>query len=319
MPYIHFTDAQKLRAANVDLEQFLLAQGEELVYRHGEIRLRANHSVVIKGNEWFDFAPRKGGGPISFVQTFYGLTYPEAISCLLGGEAGAGNLQPQPMGYIQARPKQLKPPTLFELPPAHKDQRQVFAYLVKRRHISFDVVAAFIKRGLLYEDAIHHNAVFVGKDEHGVARHAHKRSTNASGQSFRMTIAGSNPHYSFHWMGTSKQLYVFEAPIDMLSYITLHRYNWQRHSYVACCGTSYIPVEWMLEQLPQVTKTYLGYDNDQAGLEATRRATKRLNEYGIEPQRCAPTLKDWNEDLTTVRQHQYKQKEDLTPCQTFGL
>mgnify|MGYP001147419212 CR=1 FL=1 len=95
MPYIHFTEEQKLRAANVDLEQFLLAQGEELIYRNREIRLRANHSVVIKGNEWFDFAPRKGGGPISFVQTFYGLSY--AVNVLfenntaeLGNGTGGG-------------------------------------------------------------------------------------------------------------------------------------------------------------------------------------------------------------------------------------
>lgn len=46
MPYIHFTEEQKLRAANVDLEQFLLAQGEELIYRNREIRLRTNHSVL---------------------------------------------------------------------------------------------------------------------------------------------------------------------------------------------------------------------------------------------------------------------------------
>lgn len=308
MPYIHFSDEQKLRAANVDLEEFLRRQGEELVYRHREIRLRSNHSVSIRGNEWYDFATRKGGGPISFVRTFYGLSYPDAISCLLGGETGRE--------YQQAPPKRVEPPKLFELPPAHKDERQVFAYLVMRRHISFDVVAAFIKAGLLFEDISHHNAVFVGTDEHGVARHAHKRSTNAAGESFRMTVAGSNPHYSFHWQGTSKQLYVFEAPIDMLSYISLHPDNWQQHSYVACCGTSYIPVEWMLEQLPQVTRAYLCYDSDHAGQEATQRATKQLEACGIEAVRCSPTLKDWNDDLTAVRQHQ--RKATLAPCQTFG-
>ena len=310
MPYIHFTEEQKLRAANVDLEQFLLAQGEELIYRNREIRLRANHSVVIKGNEWFDFAPRKGGGPISFVQTFYGLSYPEAVSCLLGGETGRA--------FEPAPPKKVEPPKPFELPPAHKNARQVFAYLVKRRNVSFDIVAAFVKAGLIYEDAKHHNAVFVGKDEHGVAHHAHKRSTNISGASFRMTVEGSDPHYSFHWMGTSKKLYVFEAPIDMLSYITLHPDNWQRHSYVACCGTSLQPVEWMLEQLPQVTKTILCHDNDKGGQEAVQRGADWLQDRGIEPVRDAPTCKDWNEDLLEKCHPAQQQEEVAASCQVFG-
>lgn len=308
MPYINFTDEQKLRAANVDLEQFLIRQGEELVYRHREIRLKANHSVSIRGNEWYDFATRKGGGPISFVKNFYGLSYPEAISCLLGGETG--------IEYQPASPKKAEPPKILEQPAAHKDARQVFGYLVKRRHIDFNVVADFVKNGLLFEDATHHNAVFIGKDEHGVVRHIHKRSTNATGESFRMTLSGSDPHYSFHWKGTSNRLYVFEAPIDMLSYISLHPHNWQRHSYVACCGTSYIPVEWMLEQLPQVTKAFLCYDNDRAGHEAAQRAAEQLEACGVEPVRDAPTLKDWNEDLVQIRTHQ--QKEAPTFCQTFG-
>lgn len=64
---------------------------------------------------------------------------------------------------------------------------------------------------------------------------------------------------------------------------------------VACCGTSYIPVEWMLEQLPQVTRAFLCYDNDRAGQEAVQRATEQLNARGVEPVRDAPTLKDWKE------------------------
>ena len=43
---------------------------------------------------------------------------------------------------------------------------------------------------------------------------------------------------------------VFEAPIDMLSFITLHPENWQEHSYVALCGVSDHALLWMLEQPP---------------------------------------------------------------------
>ena len=53
----------------------------------------------------------------------------------------------------------------------------------------------------------------------------------------RINVEGSDPRYSFHWTGISDRLYVFEGPIDLLSYITLHPEGWRKHNYVACCGT----------------------------------------------------------------------------------
>ena len=111
----------------------------------------------------------------------------------------------------------------FALPPAAGNQRRVFGYLLGTRQIDRAVLSAFVRKGLIYEDLPYHNAVFVGLDAAGVPRHAHKRSTNSEGKSFRLNVEGSDPAHSFHWVGTSRQLYVFEAPIDLLSYITLHR------------------------------------------------------------------------------------------------
>ena len=56
MPYIYFTDEQKLRASEVDLERFLLSQGEELIRSGPEKRLKRDHSVTIRGNGWYDHA-----------------------------------------------------------------------------------------------------------------------------------------------------------------------------------------------------------------------------------------------------------------------
>ena len=134
-----------------------------------------------------------------------------------------------------------EPPKPFVLPPANSNMRRVYAYLVKQRNIDRSVVAHFAREKLLYEDADYHNAVFVGTDEDGVPRHAHKRSANSFGKAFRLNVEGCDPRHSFHHIGTDRSLYVFEAPIDMLSYITLHPEGWQSHSYVACCGTSIQP------------------------------------------------------------------------------
>ena len=304
--YIHFTEEQKQRAASVDLEEFLRCRGEKLLASGREKRLARDHSVTIRGNEWYDHAEERGGHAVSFVQRFYHLSYPEAVTMLLGGELGTV--------YPSAEERVEEPPKPFVLPPANSNMRRVYAYLVKHRNIDRSVVAHFARERLLYEDAKYHNAVFVGTDEEGVPRHAHKRSTNSYGKAFRLNVEGCNPRYSFHHMGTDESLYVFEAPIDMLSYITLHPEDWQRHSYVACCGTSIQPVAKMLERMPQIHTVLLCLDNDEAGHLANQRMMAQLEaDYTVE--RLVPENKDWNDDLTTVREQKC---EVNTLCQSFG-
>lgn len=300
--YIHFTEEQKERAATVDLEYFLRQRGEKLLSSGRDKRLASDHSVTIRGCQWFDHDSRQGGNAISFVRFFYNRTYPEAVTMLLD------EMYPCAPKATEA------PPKPFALPPVNSDMRRVYAYLVKHRNISRDVVAYFARKKLLYEDAKYHNAVFVGTDETGVPRHAHKRSTNSSGKAFRLNVEGCDPRYSFHHVGSDGSLYVFEAPIDMLSYITLHPADWQRHSYVACCGTSIQPVEKMLERMPQLDTVLLCLDNDEAGHAASQRMKTQLEEnYTVE--RLTPERKDWNDDLTAQTQ---PRNEVMPLCQTFG-
>jgi len=290
--YIHFTDEQKLLANDVDLEQFLRSQGEKLIPSGRDKRLASDHSITIRGNRWYDHAAERGGGAISFVQTFYGDSFPEAVIRLLGDRSG--------VAYPTAAEKEEQKKE-FTLPPAAPSMRRAFAYLIKTRGIDRAVLSAFVHEKLIYEDAQYHNAVFVGKDEDCVPRHAHKRSTNTEGPAFRQNVEGSNAKYPFHWNGKSGLLFVFEAPIDLLSYISLNREDWQDHSYVACCGTSFSPVKKMLET-GTVSKVYLCLDNDEAGQNASLRMQELLREQGVESECIVPTYKDWNEDLTFKEQ-----------------
>ena len=52
MPYIHFTEEQKLRANSVDLVEFLRRQGEKLIPSGRDKRLASDHSITVRGNEW---------------------------------------------------------------------------------------------------------------------------------------------------------------------------------------------------------------------------------------------------------------------------
>ena len=52
--FIEFTPEQKERAASVDLEEFLLRQGEKFIKSGREKRLASDHSITVRGCEWFD-------------------------------------------------------------------------------------------------------------------------------------------------------------------------------------------------------------------------------------------------------------------------
>lgn len=179
--------------------------------------------------------------------------------------------------------------------------RRMYAYLTKHRCIDRDVVTAFVQEKMLYEDDPHHNCVFVGLDENGEARHAHLRSTGSQGKVFRINVESSDIKHSFHKNGTDRSLYVFEAPIDLLSHITLYPAGWLEHSYVACCGTSIQPVLERLRQNPKLDTVYLCLDNDEAGEDACDGMLDTLEDMGYDVERLRPEGRDWNDDLRAKR------------------
>ena len=303
MPYIHFTEEQKLQANAADLVEFLRFKGEPLIRSGPEFRMSSNHSVTVQGNEWYDHATEKGGGPVSFLKEFYGMNYQEAVLTLLSEDTG--QLCPQ----VAAPKKKVKKE--FALPPANDTNKRVFAYLLKHRRLDRDVLTAFVRMGLVYEDQKYHNAVFVGRDKDGVAHHAHKRSTNSQGKSFRMTVEGSDFRYAFNWPGHNSHLLVFEAPIDMLSFISMHTDGcWPKYSYVALCGTSSQPMLGMLERYPQIDTVHFCLDNDQAGQLATKRLAKMARDKGLTVDALVPVLKDWNEDLCANFQQSMEEQQN---------
>ena len=284
--YGKYTREQVEQANQADLEELLRRSGEKLLRSGKNFRLESDHSITVRGNRWYDYASAKGGFAVSFVRQHYGLPFTDAMKLLLG-EAGAA---PVPM----ARPRETVPPA-FVLPKRNGEMRRAFGYLLNTRRLDRDVVSAFVRKGLLYEDAPYHNVVFLGVDEQGVPRHAQKRSTNSEGKALRLNAAGSDPAYSFHWVGIDNRLFVFEAPIDLLSYISLHQDDWQCHSYVALCGTAGHAMMKMLEVGKQIEDVVLCLDNDKAGHMAAERLAEGLEGYSVTWD--FPQGKDWNDDL----------------------
>ena len=123
----------------------------------------------------------------------------------------------------------------------------------------------------------------------------------SSGKVFRINVEGSEAKHSFHKDGTDCSLYVFEAPIDLLSHITLYPAGWLEHSYVACCGTSVQPVLERLRQNLKLNMVYLCLDNDEAGEDACESMMEVLADMDVDVERLRPQGKDWNDDLCAKR------------------
>lgn len=337
--YIHFTDQQKEQARMTDIAELLRSQGETLKRSGSEYEWKdGSQKVTIRGNLWFHQYEQVGGDAIDFVRRFYNKLYPEAMEYLLGKCSGTLTVSP---------PIERKPPVPFELPQRNENMRRVYAYLLNRRGIDRDVLYAFAHKGMIYESAEYHNAVFVGYDQDGVPRHAHKRGSGSE-SSYKGNQPGSSPEYSFHWQAEpapnsrtknsgilknncprlNNRLYLFEAPIDMLSFISMQKAKavnkvvarenelrnagiferelaaaacrWQQHSYAASCGVSDQVLWQMLKDNPNIDTVFLCRDNDEAGQTANKRTSDSLFIKGIQHEILIPTYKDWNEDRLTA-------------------
>ena len=276
-----YTQAQIDKANAVDLEKFLRAQGETLVRSGKEYRWKAHDSLTVCGNKWFRHSQSKGGFPVDFVMEFYGKSFPEAVQ-MLTGEPGEAQPEADPA-----------PSPAFRLPLRNVTNANILNYLTQERKLSPSLVNFFIAAGDIYEDAAHHNVVFVGRDADGHPRYASCRGIY---EKFRQDAAGAEKSFGFAHRGTDKQLLVFEAPIDLLSFIELFPKNWQQHSYLSLGGVSGKALRQFLSERPDVERVFLCLDADKAGEDACKRLAGLLPGT-VSVTRIQPCMKDWNDVL----------------------
>lgn len=276
-----YTQAQIDRANAANLEDFLRAQGETLVRSGKEYRWKAHDSLTVCGNKWFRHSQSKGGFPVDFVMEFYGKSFPEAVQ-MLTGEPGKAQPEADPA-----------PSPSFRLPLRNVTNANILNYLTQERKLSPSLVNFFIAAGDIYEDAAHHNVVFVGRDADGHPRYASSRGIR---EKFRQDTAGAEKAFGFAHRGTDKQLLVFEAPIDLLSFIELFPKNWQQHNYLSLGGVSGKALRQFLSERPDVERVFLCLDADKAGEDACKCLAALLPDT-VSVTRIQPCMKDWNEVL----------------------
>ena len=109
-------------------------------------------------------------------------------------------------------------------------------------------------------------------------------------------MKGSDKAFNFSYRGAGERLFVFEAPIDLLSFLCLFKKGWQKQSYLSLGGVGEKALLRFLSDRPDIQTVYLCLDSDEAGNDACSRLVKLMPE-GYTVHRLIPLFKDWNEVL----------------------
>ena len=260
-------------------------------------RLVEHDSVILSHGLWQQKSTGIGGrSALDYLVKIRGLSLPEAVSLVLSGSY-------LPVSAYLPPQKEME---TFRLPPPNGENKRVCDYLTGRG-IDREIIDFAIAQGILYESAIHHNAVFVGRDYGGTPAYAALRGTGNS--KFRGEVTGSKKMFSFRVEGISSTLHVFEAAIDLLSYLSLQRIwgrDWTLDSYLSLGGIAAkamnLPAalaEFLAHRGPKTVVLHL--DNDEMGRQATAKILKVLPENVTGKDSPAPAGKDINDYLCLVR------------------
>lgn len=304
----------------------------ELVTQAGYTPVKRGATYVLKEHDSFVIFPNTnsfchysqtegnhhvGGSPIDFCCKYMGMSMKEAVDYLLelsGHRRGDKDLSHDSTKRYDVRKSSVessKPGKEMNkemiLPKKHTDNKRVIAYLSKTRCIDIDVVRDMIKRGRIYESATHHNCVFVTYDSRGNPRYASQRGT-VTENPFKADVKGSDKMFGFPiYRSESNKVIVFEAPIDLLSYISLYPEDPNNLLALGCLSPK--GLYRFLSQHQHIDTVSFLLDNDGVGPEAAYAATDMLLTHGykVEEHELASAMeeigvKDVNDYLVNIRQ-----------------
>lgn len=303
-------DSQIEYARSVDLLTYLntFEPWELTEPKNGEHSMVSHDSLKISNDKWYQHSSGIGSNnALDFLVKVRRMPFVDAVKTICGNQAVIEQA-PSP------KPEKKKPNKPFRPPPKAETNREAIAYL-QSRGIGNSVIKSCIQEGIIYQNKKYNNLVFLGTDPTGVPRYTGVRSISGS---FRGDGTGSDKRYSFKIQSRNPQcerLYVFESPIDALSYATLaHQANprtSRNATYLSLGGTSSLALDQYLQDYPQTKEIVLCLDNDEPGRNATVRISNELkdNDYLVFSQ-PSPEMKDYNEYLQHIKkQSRNKQKE----------
>ena len=268
MPYVDNELVE--RAKNTDVLTYLQEREPgNLVKLSGNNYCTKEHdSLKISNGKWYWFSRGIGGySALDYLTKVEGVHFVRAVELITGASAEQ---------HYTPKPRE-QPPKKLLVPELSRDTSQVKRYLM-RRGIDPEIIDYGIRNALIFETAEYHNALFVGYDTNGIARYGAVRSTFTP---YKGDLTGSDKHFSFSFYGRkSGHLHLFEAAIDLLSYVSIMKIDgkdWQQDAFLSLAGVfqmkrqNVLPValEQYLKDHPEVKTIHLHLDNDEVGRGAT--------------------------------------------------
>lgn len=240
--------------------------------------LKEMDSLIIYNDatwkRWSGKGNRTGGSQIDFLLEFGNVSsVPEAINYLLRFQ-GQSPERVAAAGRHNDRDRKTSA-SEFVLPEKNDNYRRLYAYLIKTRKLSPEVVNDFVHRGLIYESKEHHNLVFCGMDKQGTVRYAGMRGTsNLQGKAFKCDVPGNDKNYGVSIVNrSSSELKVFEGVIDCMSYIDFYKDHTSNMLILGMVADN--PLQQFLKDYDHISSITFCLDNDEAGQKAMFGTDKR--------------------------------------------
>ncbi len=305
-----FTEEELSIAKSVDLTAVATNLGYTVKRVGNYYTLKEMDSIRIHNRtNWFRWSRQydkgeNGGSQIDFLRVFAGMEVKEAVFWLLDF-AGYKKLEDErrPIGMSHLVKVEAGQKRQFILPSPAANNNYLYSYLCGKRAISKQVIKYFVDRQLIYEAKAYHNIVFKGNDKDGNTKFASMRGVfDKNGEGFKCDVAGNDKNYGFNVVHeNSQEIYVFEAAIDLLSYVEI--FNEFESNMLALGMLSDAPLMTFLKEHPDIRRIHFCLDNDEPGRSAAKELKAKYEKLSYEVMDCPPPnlYKDYNQWLLKTK------------------
>ena len=157
-----------------------------------------------------------------------------------------------------------------------------------------------LKQGRIYESLGTHNCVFTGIDDNNNIKYIMQRAASP-GSSLKFESQGSDKAYSFSLKGINDTVYVFESPIDLLSYRNIHTHVLIQGSHMLSLGgLTDVALKSYTERTPGIHNIIFCLDSDIAAKDAYSTLSRKYALKGFKIDCHFPEQKDWNMQLLSL-------------------
>ena len=337
---MYYTEEQIKIAKNTDLINLVESYGykvkhEKNAYRvlgvEGGLYIFNKNNNKTQGFYWHSKCLK--GNAIDFCKEVFKDDYKSAIARLLNQSVQSldrCNKCPT-VGQVknETSVQSLDINKVFTLPDRDNNIKQAYSYLVKTRGISKVLVDNCIKYGLIrqFKENNHIYVGFIGKDKDNTAQYLMLRST-LTNSSFKKEYENSNKKYGFKVFNAesvqpldssnSINIYIFESPIDLLSYMTLNpTKTLKNNAFLSMGGISTLALKQFIEDYnPKISSINVCFDADEVGqINANKVKAEYSNKYKVSI--LKPIYKDYNKQLIMIKQEATVQPLDSIKKETI--